>query len=315
MELEEIQKNEQTTNSDFTDQNKNVKRKIKKIRVIAILSVLILITILWYCRFIATTGLVIKEYKVTNSKLPSSFYGFKIVHISDIHYGRTVTKKELDKLAEEINLLKPDIVVFTGDLFDNKVIISSEDCKDIIESLSKIKAEIGKYAIMGEDDYDNQNWNNIITNSGFKDLNNTYELIYKEGYEPILLAGLSSNLSDTKNAKDKIKPINDYIDSLKESEEINIPHYKILLMHEPDYITDITYQNYDLILAGHSHNGQVRLPFIGALLKPEKAQEYYDEYYKLDNTDFYISSGMGTTRLDFRLFNRPAINFYRLVNK
>ena len=53
MELEEIQKNEQTTNSDFTDQNKNVKRKIKKIRVIAILSVLILITILWYSRFIA----------------------------------------------------------------------------------------------------------------------------------------------------------------------------------------------------------------------------------------------------------------------
>lgn len=309
MELEENKKDQQTE----IDEKKKI-RKIKKFRIIIVLFILILITIFWYSRFIATTGLIIKEYKVTNSKLPSSFYGFKIVHISDIHYGRTVKKKELDKMVEQVNLLKPDIVVFTGDLFDNKMILSNEDYNEIIDSLSKIKVAIGKYAIMGEDDYDNPEWDNVITNSGFKNLNDTYELIYKDGYEPILLAGLSTNLSGTKNAKDKIKPINDYIDSLKNSEDF-IPKFKILLMHEPDYIQDVHYQNYDVVLAGHSHNGQVRFPFIGAIFKPEKSKNYYDEYYKLNNTDFYISSGMGTTRFDFRLFNRPSINFYRLVDK
>ena len=130
-----------------------------------------------------------------------------------------------------------------------------------------------------------------------------------------MIAGLSTNLKGTKNAKDKIAPINEYIDSIKEAQETNVPHYKILLLHEPDYVNEITYQNYDLILAGHSHNGQVTPPLIGAIIKPNGAKKYYDEYYSLNSTDLYISSGIGTTKLDFRLFNHPSINFYRIVNK
>jgi predicted MPP superfamily phosphohydrolase len=91
--------------------------------------------------------------------------------------------------------------------------------------------------------------------------------------------------------------------------------YSILIMHEPDYINEIEYENFDLILAGHSHNGQVRLPFIGAIVLPPHAEEYYDEYYKINNTDLYISSGIGTSNLKFRLFNRPSFNLYRIVTK
>ena len=68
-------------------------------------------------------------------------------------------------------------------------------------------------------------------------------------------------------------------------------------------------------MAGHSHNGQVRLPFIGAIVKNQGAKKYYNEYYKIKNTDLYISGGIGTSTLPFRLFNRPNINFYRLRSK
>lgn len=287
----------------------------KKIIIMIIVFICFIGSILLYSRFIGTSGIKIKEYKVTHSKLPTSFYGFKIIHISDIHYGRTIQKKELSKMIEEINLRKPDIVVLTGDLLDKDKNLSKEDGKDIIEELKKIHVTVGKFAITGEHDFEKEEWSTIIKDSGFVNLNDTYELIYKEGYEPIMIAGLSTNLKGTKNAKDKIIPINDYITSIQETEDPNVPHYKILLLHEPDYINDITYQNYDLILAGHSHNGQVTVPFVGAIIKPNGAKEYYDEYYSLGSTDLYISSGLGTTKLDFRLFNRPSFNFYRLVNK
>ena len=86
-------------------------------------------------------------------------------------------------------------------------------------------------------------------------------------------------------------------------------------MHEPDYIDDIDYSKFDLVLAGHSHNGQVRIPFIGATILPDGAKKYYKEYYKLEDTKLYISSGIGTTILPIRLFNKPSYNFYRIIKK
>ena len=92
--------------------------------------------------------------------------------------------------------------------------------------------------------------------------------------------------------------------------------YKIILVHEPD-ISDNIVDNYNvsLILAGHSHNGQIRLPVIGAMYTPPYAKKYYDEYYNIGNTDLYISSGIGVSTINYRLFNRPSVNFYRINKK
>ena len=72
---------------------------------------------------------------------------------------------------------------------------------------------------------------------------------------------------------------------------------------------------FNIVLAGHSHAGQVRLPFIGVLYTPKYARKYYEPYYKLDNTELYISNGLGTSEIPIRLFNRPSYNFYRLYKK
>lgn len=293
----------------MTFMNEEEKKKHPIIKFL-IIFVLIITVILLYSRFIATKGLVTKEYKITSSNIQDNFHGFKIVHISDIHYGRTTDKKDLEKIVNEINLLKPDIVVLTGDLIDKDTELNETLKSEIIESLNSISVTVGKYAISGNHDNNFSEWESIINDSGFKNIGDNYELIYSDGYTPILLAGLSSNLNNQTDITERYNKILTYA-----TEENIRDLYKILLIHEPDYINNIDYSNFNLILAGHSHNGQVKLPFVGGIILPNGAKKYYKEYYKLNNTDLYISSGIGTSQISFRLFNRPSINFYRLTNK
>ena len=293
------------------EQEKN-KNFIKKLVKILLIITLIICSILLYSRYISTKGLIVKEYKVVNDKITNNFHGLKIVHMTDIHYGTTINKKELTQIVNKINQIKPDIVVLTGDLLDDDIKSIKNYEKEIIDILSKIECTIGKYAITGNHDYKFKNFSTIIEQSGFINLNDTYEKIYKENSNYILLSGISTNMHGDKKLEEKLQTTNDFLTTITEEENNNL--YKILLIHEPDVIDDINI-NFDLVLAGHSHNGQVRLPIIGAIKKIELAEKYYDSYYKISTTDLYISGGLGTSILKFRFFNKPSINFYRITNK
>lgn len=288
--------------------------KKKVISTIIIVIVLIGLTLL-YSRFIATTGLKIKEYKIVNENITESFNGLKIVHITDIHYGRTVKDKELKNIVKKINILKPDIVVLTGDLLDRDVKLTGKQITKLQNILNSINVKYNKYAIMGNHDYKHKEWESVITNSGFINLNNNYDLIYDNENNYMLLSGLSTSSYGTLSNEEKMLLSDEYINTINTDEAKQKSMYNILIMHEPDAITEINYDNYNLVLAGHSHNGQVRMPFIGAIILPPKAKLYYDEYYRLNNTDLYISSGLGTSNMDFRLFNRPSFNFYRIAKR
>ncbi len=293
------------------------KKSFHKIARFLILFIFIICAGLLYSRYIATTGLIVKEYKVTNSKLTDSFHGLKIVHISDLHYGRTVKNTELKKVVKKINELKPDIVVLTGDLIDRDTSLSEQQSAQISSILGEIDATIDKYAITGNHDYKFKNYDIIIDNAGFKNLNNKYDTIYlQKGKANILISGISTNYyKEDNNVQKKIKATIDYLNSFSDQKDVNYPIYTILLIHEPDFIDELDKDKFDLILAGHSHNGQVRFPIIGATILPPYAKKYYKEHYSFDQTELYISSGIGTSSINFRLFNRPSINFYRLTNK
>lgn len=283
----------------------------KKNSILKFIFILLLMSffLLLYSRFISTSGLKVKEYKIVNVNIPDNINGLKIVHLSDIHYGRIIDKTRLEKVVEKINLIKPDIVVITGDLIDRDTKLNDDDIKFITNSLSKISVTTNKYAIRGNHDYVFDEWKDIINNSNFINLDNNYDYIYINNYNPILITGLSS-LQDEKNINSRYDTIKNNIDK----DDINTI-YNILLVHETDFVDNIDISKYNLILGGHSHNGQVRLPFIGPIILPKESKKYYDEYYNLETADFYISSGLGTSELDFRFFNRPSFNFYRITNK
>lgn len=289
------------------------KKTSHKLILVLITITVIICSFLLYSRFISTKGLVVREYKVVNEKITDNFHGLKIVHISDIHYGTTIYKEELEKIVKKINILKPDIVVLTGDLLDETIETPKNYEKDLIESLSKIDATIGKYAISGNHDYGFKNFNTIIEQSGFMNLNDSFDQIYKGGNNYILLSGISTNMHGDKTLEEKLESTTTLLNSIPEEEKNNI--YKILLTHEPDIIDNIESIDFDLILAGHSHNGQVKLPLIGAITTPEFAKKYYEEHYTINNTELYISGGLGTSTIKFRFFNKPSINLYRITNK
>lgn len=288
-------------NNNGDDMHIRLRKWVKVLIFIIIICTLFFL----YSRYIETNLFNIKEYPVVNSNIPNNFYGLKIVQISDIHYKSINDKKYLNKVVKKINLLKPDIVILSGDLFDSNIKYYKSDYEDLINIFKNINYNIGKYAIIGEED-NLDKWNYVIENSDFINLNDNFDFIYNEGLEPILLVGISSNYKNN-----HIKSTMNEIYS-----KINTDYkYSILILHEPDFIDDINYNKFNLILAGHSHKGEIVLPFINGIIKKKYSSKYFDDYYNLDNTELYISSGLGTGKYKLRFLNPPSINFYRLRNK
>lgn len=281
-------------------ETKEIKETKENKSHIFIYILLIIGLIIIYSRYIATTGIQIKEYSVINNKIPKSFKGFKVVHFSDLKYGSTTDQKYLKKLVNKINELNPDIIIFTGDLITSNYKLTDNDKKSIIENLNKLDPKIDIYSIRGDNDI-NETYNSIITQTKIIEINNLNKLIYYKGDTPIMLIGLDDSING-----------NQSLDMAFNYEENN--YYKILITHEPDTYEKIKDKKIDLFLAGHSLNGQVRLPFIGSVYTPTGAKKYYDSKYKIDNTEIYISNGLGTSKIPYRLNNRPSINLYRFYN-
>ena len=273
-----------------------MKKKLRLwVKILIILIFLLVITLLDGF-FINNRGFKVNEIPLYEN-ITDKYNGLKIVHISDIYYGNTLDYNELNRIVKQINLIKPDIVFFTGDLL----------YKDTIDNklgklLSKINTNLGKYYITGDNDYKKEDVYNILNNSGFVDLNNKYQLIYKDK-EPILISGISTKKDKTDNY-DKLKETYEYLN--------NNNVYSILIMHEPNNIDKIDYDNFNLILAGHTKGGVLQIPYLGGIILPDGNYLYGKNYYKKKNIKIYISNGLGNDDISFRLFNKPSFNFYRL---
>ena len=276
---------------------------MRKFLITILVSLLVLMSILIYARFRGTIGLNTNNYTIVSKNIPISYNNLKIVHFSDIHYGKVITKERIRELVKEVNSLKPDIVVFTGDLLDNDYKTKSKDIKFLMGVLSNIEAKYGKYSIIGDNDYLNEDIvRNIYLQSDFVFLDNNYAIIKNENNDSILLAGVNSYIHKQANIKETTKDIND--------DDIS---YSILLMHESDYMDEVLSNdyNFDLVLAGHSLNGSINIPFIKNIFLEKYGTKYYNNYYEFPNTKLYVSNGVGVSNINFRLFNTPSINIYR----
>ncbi len=302
------QLNEEKQQEIFKEQNKeNIKKIVKKVMKI-LLIILVIGTIFFsYTTYISSVKIKVREYRITDKKIPASFNGLKIIQLTDLHYGTTMFNENVKDIVKMTNDRNPDLIVFTGDLIDKDYKLTNKEQEKIIKELKKLSASLGKYAIIGDED--NEKTNTILNQADFTILKNESELIYQKNNDPILLVGLSSN---SKNQN--IEKAYSYF----KQDVFNSNIYTITLLHEPDTVDDIigTY-NSDLFLAGHSNNGNIRLPFIKySIFKVEGAKKYDQDYYNLGNSKLYISSGLGTTnQSNIRLFCRPSINFFRLSNQ
>ena len=275
---------------------------MKKLLSTILSIMLIFFLILLYSRFVGTIGLETNEISI-KTNLNDNFNGLKIIQFSDLHYKKVITEKRIKELINEINKNKPDIAFFTGDLLDKDYKLENKDINFLITELKKIKTTYGIYAIMGDNDYSNEEiLKNIYLQSNITLLNNESIYIYNEFNDKIILQGFGSYLKNF--------DLNKTISSLEEDNTT----YKISLVHEPDAINNIIKQTNSpsLILAGHSLNGSINIPIIKTFLLPNGAKKFKANK---QNKNIYISNGIGVNNINFRLFNTPSINLYRLSNK
>ena len=272
---------------DSEERKEKTKALIKKILWIVIPILLFALITFVSLRYIGNYGIVVKERAIYSNKINDDLHGLKIVHFSDIYYSEYTEMKQIDKLVNRINYTNPDIVIFTGDLISKNYILSHDEEENLVNKLSSINASIGKIAIKGE--IDEGSFDSIMDESGFEiyDENEINRIFVKNSYFNI--ANFDGNMSQ----------------DFGDDEILNI-----VLTHNPDSIdTILDKSSPDIILAGHTLNGQVRLPLIGGLFRNSK---YMDDYYEMGKTKVLICGGTGNKKLNIRLFNNPSINFIRL---
>ena len=256
----------------------------KKLSLILLIIVVIIILIFLYMRFLGTSFIKTKE-KYLYDNIPHSFNGLKVLQISDLMYGSTINDSDLEKISNEVKMINPDIIFFTGDLIGNNYNLIK---KDNIESfLTNLSAPYGKYAIKGE--LDNEDYEILLDKCGFEVLINNTKEIFNKTVDKVIIKGLDSNNIET-------------ID--------NTNSYTICLIHNFDYFDKFN-TNCDVTFAGHNLGGEIRLPFTKGILGNNK---YKDNYYVFGNNEVFISSGLGSKH-KLRLFNHPEINVYRIYEK
>ena len=282
-----------------TEEKKEKKKWDKLINIIIIL-IILLVSVFMYTKYIEPSSLKVKEYKIESNKIPTNFNGIKIIYFTDLLYGSTIGDNELKKIVDKINLLKPDIVIYGGNLISKTYKLKTNTKEKITKYLTSINASLGKYTTLASDKVEVEE---ILNESGFTILKNQKELIYNIDLEPICLIGLNSYNSGEY----------DLVESFKFNEtESNC--YLILTTHESDLIDKIltVEKTPDLILTGNTLGGEINVPFYGPLYKFKGSQKYYKDKYKKNGTLIYISNGLGTKETNLRFNNTPSISLFRL---
>lgn len=257
---------------------------------------LLLLFIPIYAFKIEPNLVVVHRLQLGDSSKPEEL---KVLQLSDIQVSESYATKRLDKVIRKVNKEEPDIIVFTGDLFDNYTQYSHES--EIIQNLKEMKATIGKYAVWGNHDYGGgaaRIYQQVMNAADFDVLKNVGETISLANGKRVFIGGLDDSLLGSPSIDETLSYRQGY-------------DYSVLLTHEPDVADGFVGTNTQLVLAGHSHGGQIRLPFYQ--VTNVLAKKYVRGLYELsDHTKLYVNTGLGTTAIHARLGVPPEISVFQL---
>ncbi|GGE67404.1 metallophosphoesterase [Priestia taiwanensis] len=257
-----------------------------------------------YAKKVEPTLIQVREVGISIPTLPADLQGKRIVQFSDVHVGEYYSIEQLEEAVRIINKQEADFVMFTGDLIDH--FGQYKEVKKLAPALAKVQAKLGKFAIYGNHDHGgggSRAYKEIMKEAGFDLLINDKRNVAISSDTTINIVGLDDLLLGNMEIEKTLKPIR--------AEE-----FTIVLAHEPDVADKVKEYEVDLQLSGHSHGGQIQLPFIGPLVTPTYAEKYVDGLYTLGGAKqafyLYVNRGLGTTRLPFRFLCKPEITVLTL---
>ncbi len=246
--------------------------------------------------------IVSDKYEIYSSELPESFSDFTIVHISDLHNASF--GKNQKRLTEKINAEKPDIIVITGDIIDSRR-KGTDNARALLENLPE-KADV--YFVTGNHEAASKEYNElkeILEENNVNELKNESILIEKDG-QYINLCGLDDPLfiTGTSYSKENEERVSEILSDLC-SEDF----FSILLAHHPEMLDIYSKSSADLVLSGHAHGGQIRIPFIGGLFAPGQGffPEYTNGLFTQNNTTLLVNRGLGNSVFPLRINNFPQL--------
>ena len=282
-----------------------MKTKKKFIVLAAIVAILILL-IIWIAY--GNTDLEIYKYNVKSEDIPSEFDNFRIVQISDLHNAEFGENNE--KLLLMLKQADADIIAITGDMIDSR----NTDVDVAISFAQKAVNIAPVYYVNGNHESrvlgEYEKLKQGLTDAGVTILENSSADI-TIGDEAITLIGINDPTFRMELVDDTMEQ------NIAHQLEDMIPdndNYKVLLAHRPEYF-DVYAGNVDLVLSGHAHGGQFRIPFIGGLVAPGQGffPEYYEGSHIKENTEMIVSRGIGNSIIPFRINNKPEIIVAELI--
>ena len=276
-------------------------KKINRIKIAAIL--LAILCVGFY------SGLTVRNYKINSDQLINK-NNIRIVVIADLH--STIYGNNQKPLVSLISKQSPDIIILAGDIIDAH---RSFEGMDLL--LNGIKNLAPIYYVTGNNEYTSGKVNeieSIVKSYGVTILDDNYQLITEKG-TPLLIAGI--NDPDKKQFVDASYNQKNAMDAAF-SKIKNIKAYKILVAHRPEKIDLYRTYGFDLILSGHAHGGQVRIPLLlNGLYAPNQGlfPKYVGGLYNFGKTNFIISRGLSFFPLIPRFFDPPEIAVIDLLGK
>jgi hypothetical protein len=245
-----------------------------------------------YARYVEPNLLMVNREKLESNRLEAPL---KIVFFGDTHLGEFNDNNQLDRIIEKINAENPDLVIFTGDLIGSSGNFTVNP-EEISQYLAKIQATYGKVAVMGNHEYalmDQYNYAELMSAGGF-------EVLIDDWLDISELNVRLLGLDDAYRGNPDIDLTDEAFDGA----------FNILLTHEPDIVDKMNSDAVQLVLAGHTHGGQISLPYLTEKILPANGKKYVKGLFVIGSqgqTTLFVTKGTGMTKLPFRFMNVPEI--------
>lgn len=282
--------------------------KKKRIIALAVVASILLALIIWTTW--GNTALELNAYTISSERLPEAFDGYRIAHVSDLHNAEM--GKDNEKLLDMLRETEPDIIAITGDIIDSR----NTDI-DVALQFTKDAMEIAPcYYVTGNHEARVSEYDELkagLIEQGVVVLEDATTEISLDG-DTIILVGLNDPSYQTDYLfGDSQTVMNGKLQEITAAEN----EFTVLLSHRPELFEIYADNNMDLVLSGHAHGGQFRLPFVGGLVAPNQGlfPKYDAGLYTEENTNMVVSRGIGNSILPFRFNNRPEVILIDLQNK
>jgi len=231
--------------------------------------------------------------------LPDRFVGYRIVQISDFHLGTWLSIQDIFEIVDLVNMQEPDLIAITGDFISfNPSIFLTE----LVKTLSGLKSHDGVIAVLGNHDHytDAHMVRDALEQCKILELRNGIFAVQRDSSH-LYFAGIDDFMTGHSDLDKVISQIP------------NQDNTVILLAHEPDF-ADISSESgrFAMQISGHTHGGQICLPFYGNLYLPRYGRKYPSGQYLVDDMVLYTNRGLGTSWLKFRFNCPPEITVFQL---